>query len=196
MAFRFVAFLGDSITEGFGITAQPWPQLVQSRRAGQNFAANNLADSGDKVADMAAIFEESVVTAGGVSRGYTDVVFLIGTNDLPDGTAAATIWGTIQTKANVARNAGLGVVLCTIVPRKNGASWDAALQTRLETLNALILDAPNGDVPGAIVVDLYTDMGDSDPAELNATLDSGDGLHPNAAGHIQMADSFDAAVPW
>jgi lysophospholipase L1-like esterase len=43
---------------------------------------------------------------------------------------------------------------------------------------------------------MYAAMGDPlDAAALNSAYDT-DGLHPNAAGHVHMADTIDAAVPW
>jgi lysophospholipase L1-like esterase len=189
---RFVAFLGDSITEGFGMNTKPWPQIIHERRDGTGFAIANHANSGEKASAMATRYDNQVA-----GRGYTAVVFGPMTNDLPDGTTGAAIYATILAKAQAAQAEGMEVVLCTTLPRKNGAAYSGPLQTELDALNALLLAAPSEDLPGAYVVDFYTAMGDAGDADALKLTWTSDGLHP-LGGDAQeaMADAFDAAVPW
>jgi lysophospholipase L1-like esterase len=187
---KFVAFLGDSITEGFGITTKPWPQLIHERRAGTNFAIANHANSGEKIADICTRYDDQVA-----GRGYTHVVFGPLTNDFPDGTTGAVIYAALLVKAQAALAAGMGVVLCKTLPRKNGAAYSGGLQTQVDAFNALLEDAPNADLPGAYVVDFYTAMGDPGDAQALKLVWTSDGLHPiHADAQEAMADEFDASV--
>lgn len=105
--------------------------------------------------------------------GYS--ALLIGTNDVGQGVAAATI------KANIAAIAGLlhNPRVCTIPPR--GATGDKEA-TRQE-VNAWILSE------FARPIDLEDALGDGE-GSLKEELDSGDGVHPNATGYGVIADEF------
>lgn len=188
---RRVACIGDSITEGFGVTTQPWPQLIQSRRVDQNVAVKNLANSGEKVALFVSRYYAEVQ-----GRKYTDVVFGPITNDLPDGTTGAAIYAAILPAFLAAKADGSRVYTCTTLPRKNAAAYSMALETERVDLNTR-LRAANADVPGIIMIDF--DLAIRDPADISAMqsgFHTGDWLHPNNAGYIAMADRFDIDVSW
>lgn len=184
--------LGDSITEGGSVlSGSPnWPELLQTARAGSphRFSVTNAGKSGD-------------TSTGALDRwttqyrhhGYKRVIICIGTNDLAEGVSAPTIFTNIQTIAYQAQADGIEVVVCTVLPRKNGPSYSSDLQARLDALNTSIRALP---VNGFLVADLYANMGGTDPQELRASYDWGDHLHPNASGHLKIRDLILAAVTW
>lgn len=146
-----VCVIGNSISEGFSPATRGWSSYLVAAhvKAGEDFSAKNVAESGDKVANAQTVFDREL--AGSRLRGCTHVAFLIGTNDLPDGTAAATIYATINTMASSVETQGRTALLLKILPRGTGASWSTGLQTRLEALNALLAARA-----GSTVVDTYT----------------------------------------
>lgn len=129
---RLVA-VGDSITAGFAPATYGWTVPLASLNGSADFGVKNVAVPGHKVADAATVFGKEVR-----GRGATHVAFLIGTNDLPDGTSAATIYAAINGMATVAEAEGAHVLLLGLLPRGTGASFTAARErTRLD-LNALL----------------------------------------------------------
>lgn len=187
MTARFLLGLGDSIMAGGPILngAPNVIELLQTRRRGERFSAHNAGIGGYTSANLKTLWETSY--RGG---SYTHLLILIGTNDLASGVASATIIANIDSIVTQALEDGLDVTLCTILPRKNGASYSAGLQTRLEEVNAWILARED-----VTAVDTYVAMGDTDPMALKASYDT-DGLHPNATGHVHWADTVDATVSW
>jgi hypothetical protein len=197
--------VGDSLTEAFFSSATtaklPWPARLVSRQLfSLNLGVKNVADSGDTVADARVVFDAEVR-----GRGCTHVAFLIGTNDLAVGTAAATIYASTMTMATVAQAEGARVLLLLIVPRGNGAGYSADLETRRGALNELFRDAGSTDLtpgPGEhapVVVDTDAGLADGvNPEDLAAAYDDGDGLHLSGTiltgGHERVAFLVQEAV--
>lgn len=192
--FQFVAFLGDSITEGSNLTAQPWPQLVVSRRAGDNLAGANHANSGEQLAQIALRYTNQVK-----NRGYHTVVIGPIVNDIPGAVSGAAIYAALLTLCQEIQADGHALVISTTLPFKNAAGYDTVgNETKRQALNTLIRAAPSGDLPGAVVVDMDVALRSAgDATVLDATyVSGGDYLHPNNAGQAAMADVVDAAVSW
>jgi lysophospholipase L1-like esterase len=197
--YRELRCLGDSITEGIAGQSGPWCPLLAERRSGTNFAALNEGLGGDTSTGLLVRWAADIRPYVG-SPLRTKVLILIGTNDLASGVAAATIYANIRTLALQAQEDGMEVVLLTVLPRSLAASYSGDLQARLDALNALILAAPtNPDlalrIPGALVVDTYTAMGEpGTPVQLRTTYTSGDGLHLNSVGNAALANAVDDAL--
>lgn len=129
-----VCIVGDSITAGFSPATRGWGVPLQALNAGgADWGVKNIAYSGDKVAQARIRFDSDIP-----GRVCTWVLFLIGTNDLPDGTAAATIYTGIAAMAVAAETGGSRVMLLSVLPRATGASFTAALETRRVALNVLL----------------------------------------------------------
>jgi lysophospholipase L1-like esterase len=126
--------------------------------------------------------------------GASDAIVLEGINDIgaADATADQIIGGLEQLVTRL-HAAGMQVLLGTITPiggiKTPGYATSAADATRL---------AVNRFIRGANAADGYVDFDralrdPANPSRLNPAFDSGDHIHPNAAGRQAMADAVDLA---
>ena len=123
--------------------------------------------------------------------GVTDVLLVEGLNDLgnhPELTAERLIEGLTELIMR-AKHAGVRVHLGTLTPtggtsRPHGSAGTAE---RRHAVNTWILEQKLADS----VFDFYGAVRDpEDPDRLAAAYDSGDHLHPNAAGYAALADAI------
>lgn len=191
-----VCVVGDSITAGFSPSTAGWTDPLAALNAGTNFGAKNVAHSGDQIASAQALYASECQ-----GRGYTWVAFLIGTNNLPGGDSAASMWAGTRLMVDAARadtsgrDGGARVLLLGLLPRGTGASWSSGLGTRLLAYNALMEDYADGE--NIIYVDTYNALlepASSPPTLAAAAGGATDGLHPNNAGQGMIAAAVQAAV--
>ena len=200
-----VAF-GDSITDGYhtpiGAYAR-WPDFLGRRLAesGRPMAVVDAGIGGNRVLTdvpnlwqgISALkrFDHDVLS---LPRVHT-VILLEGINDIgndagPDGTplvAQALVEGYRQLIRR-AHAAGLRIVGCTLLPGKGSGYFTAAHEDMRQAVNRWIRSS--GEFDG--VIDFDRAMRDPADAErLRADYDSGDHLHPNAAGMQAMANAID-----
>jgi acyl-CoA thioesterase I len=174
-----VVFLGDSITEGWGMKA-----TEKTPQRGEFFPGKpylNRGISGQTSPQMLVRFQQDVV-----SLKPKVVVILAGTNDLAQNTGPETqdeIGANIANMVELARAAGIKVVLCSVLPSSE-FWWHKGLQPapKIRALNEWIKDyAAKNNV---VYVDYYTPMVNADGGLK--TEYSPDGVHPNAAGYGLM----------
>lgn len=193
-----IACLGDSITAGG--SGYAWPSILaatlQTERPSR-FQVDNFGIPGDTAANMVSRWRSSIR-----GKGYHVVVVLAGTNDLTNGTSAATLWGYLSTIADEARADSMRVVLLTLLPRHGtflGSTlvprmdWSSDLQMRLESVNASI--RAWWVSTGTVAVDTYAVMGDARDLTYMAEGYNGDGLHPNPTGYAVIAAAVRPALP-
>jgi lysophospholipase L1-like esterase len=157
---RTTVFMGDSIT-----TWWPLPN-------------NNRGIGGQRSSDMLARFSTDVL-----GHGYARVVILAGTNDIwfpIVGSDQAVL--QIEAMAQMARAAGIEVVLCELPPMilNQGAFYPAEM-----SLNVAIADFAMTN--GYLLVDYYTPMF-GHPEYFN------DGVHPNATGYAVMEAALSSVI--
>lgn len=208
---RAVVAFGDSITEGSGSDGDTEPARYPERLA-ERLRAAPRAGSGAVAVVNAGIggnrlladktgpsglerFERDVLRQSGVSH----VLILIGVNDigygsfagiLPDVLApsAEQLATGLQSLVNRAHAHGVKVLLGTLLPFKGAGYWNERNEAKRQTLNTWIRTQRSADG----VVDFDAALRDAtDPQVLNAAYDSGDHLHPNAAGTQAMAQAVD-----
>jgi acyl-CoA thioesterase-1 len=182
-----VVFMGDSITEGWGLKATP-----ASPARGEFFPGKpyiNRGISGQTTPQMLVRFRQDVVLLK-----PKVVVLLAGTNDIAENTGKETIeeiGNNIASMSELARANGIRVVLCSILPASD-FHWHKGLEPapKIRALNAWMKDyaAKNGFV----FVDYYSPMANSDGG-LKSEL-SPDGVHPNKAGYDLMAPLAEAGI--
>lgn len=197
-----VCIVGDSISAGFFPATRGWAVDLAVLNAGKDFGVKNTAVSGDKIYNVSTNLDAHTRFAQDVrARGCTWVAFLIGTNDLPDATTATVMWngnagaGGLKALVDAARGEGARVLLLAVLPRGTGAAWTTALGTKLTTFNASMQAYANGTT--IIYVNTYTPMlepASNPPRLLLAGGGATDGLHPNNAGELIIAQTVQAAV--
>lgn len=174
-AARTVVFLGDSLTAGYGLpdpASEAYPALIAARlrAAGSTWKVVNAGISGD-------------TTAGGLRRidwtlrAPVDVlVVALGANDglrgVDPAVTAANLRGIIERAR--ARHPAVRILLAGMqLPPELGAAHTAAF--------ARVFPDVAAATGAALVPFLLAGVG-GDP-----TLNLGDRIHPNAAGHAVMA---------
>jgi len=216
-AVRVVAMFGDSITDGFmGVAGLPLPSTAPigqdtrypdflQRRAQQKrlpLAFVSAAISGNRLLAGPALPMFGPPGNSRVQRdvlslpGVTDAIVLIGINDLgfsmsPAKTGQELIQG-LATVVQQLKGAGLRVMLGTLTPAL-GTTYGAAhgravIDEERNKVNAWIRSSGYADA----VVDFDACLRDpANPSRLLPAYDSGDHLHPSAAGYNAMAECVD-----
>lgn len=206
-----IVVLGDSITDGHGATTDGndrWPDVLARRlqqhpalrRFGvlnQGIGGNHLLTDGLGPSALAR-FDRDVLAQTGVRY----VIVLEGVNDLGGLARAAEVsaaahsalvqrvtaaYEQLIARAHAHR---LRIIGCTILPYIGSVYYHPgpASEADRQAVNAWIRAAGHFDA----VVDLDRVMQDPDhPGQLLPKFDSGDHLHPSAAGYAAMA----GAVP-
>jgi acyl-CoA thioesterase I len=182
-----VVFMGDSITEGWGMKA-----TATSPGRGEFFPGKpyiNRGISGQTTPQMLVRFRQDVILLK-----PKVVVLLAGTNDIAENTGKETIeeiGNNIASMSELARANGIRVVLCSVLPASD-FHWHKGLEPapKIKALNAWMKDyaAKNGFV----YVDYYSPMANSEGG-LKAEL-SPDGVHPNKAGYDLMGPLAEAGI--
>ncbi|HKD98178.1 MAG TPA: GDSL-type esterase/lipase family protein, partial [Micromonosporaceae bacterium] len=115
-------------------------------------------------------------------------VLELGINDiLLWGDTAANIVTELHQVALQLHEAGLRVVVCTLMPWKGWRTWTEARDKERLAVNAYIRSTTDFDA----VVDLDAVMRDVDePDRLTFRYDSGDHVHPNDTGYQAIANAM------
>jgi lysophospholipase L1-like esterase len=190
-AQRSLVAFGDSITE-LGGNYTRWSDQL----AGAGLTVVNAGVGGGALSAI-GLFG----TPPGVERAQqvlaepnvTDLMMLIGTNDLGFGISGAKFLASLDTVLTEAQQKGVQVYVGTIPPR-TGYGWSAANEAQRSYVNSQLRGTWLRS-RGAILVD--TDAVLRDPAKPTRLLpgyDSGDGLHPNALGEARIGRAFLSVV--
>lgn len=204
-----IVVLGDSITDGFNSSAR-WTDIFQRRvdalPASQRRAVINEGITANALTDPPR--SDALLGGGpsGVSRlsrdvlsqaGVSEVVILLGTNDLWFGAPASEVIAGYQQAITQVHAAGLPIIAMTLLPRSTDKDeyWSPADQANLQAVDHWILTsgAFNAVINTAqVVASVYN--GQCDPNTMFAPFDSGDHLHPNAAGQTAIANFINPKV--
>jgi lysophospholipase L1-like esterase len=208
-----VVALGDSITDGVGSPLDAdarYPNDLARRfaaRAGATLSVVDEGIGGNRVLDdtpccgpgAVARFRRDVLSQPGVR----DVILLEGINDIGQSqsrgalsaphtpVSALQIVEGYERIIAMAHAAGVRVFGATLTPFRGAHVWTPAGEAKREAVNAWIRSsgAFDGVIDFAAAV---TDPGH--PQRLAPVFDSGDHLHPDAAGYRAMARAVDLAA--
>lgn len=199
-----VVAYGDSITDGQGSPRnlnQRWPDFLARRLlagtlqplgvVNRGISANSLLNdypSGLLAGrDGLERFDRDVMATAGVRAvvillGINDIVYSPSTSPIP----AQNLIAGYQQLAARARLRGLAVIGATLPPFGGHAYFTPQREAVRETVNAWMRSA----VPFDALADFDLALRDPDaPQRLLGRFDSGDKLHPNAAGYEAMAQA-------
>ncbi|MDA8044157.1 MAG: GDSL-type esterase/lipase family protein [Actinomycetota bacterium] len=199
-----IVVVGDSITDGFNASIS-WTDVLQSRIDMLPVSLRRaVVNEGITANALTSAVHTDALTGGGpsgVSRlprdalsqpGVSEVVLALGTNDLWFGATAAEVIAGYTSAIAEAHAAGKRIVGMTLLPRSSSATeyWSPTDQQELEVVNRWIVGsgAFDGLIDAATAVaDIYNRS--CDPHAMFAPFDSGDHLHPDAAGQTAIADA-------
>ena len=170
-----IAFLGDSLTSGFGLlTNQAFPAKIEALFAAEGYGEVEAINAG-VTADT---------TAGGLRRVEqvleSDVRILVvalGGNDALRGLTVAQTHDNLAAIINLARNRGLAVVVCGMeAPTNLGEDYREGFRAVYQRLRA--------EFPKDVVhIPFLLDGVAGQPA-----LNQADGIHPNEEGAQKIAE--------
>jgi lysophospholipase L1-like esterase len=209
-----IAVVGDSITDGHGVisnTDTRWTdklaERLKSSAATRGIAALNLGIGGNCLADAclgpsaAARFQRDVIARSGVQyliilEGVNDLGMLTRDSPVPPEEHRALVKrviGALAEMAAQARERGIKVIGGTIMPYGGSGYYhpDGANEADRRAINEWIRAPGNVDA----VVDFDALMREpAQPNRLRKEFDSGDGLHPSAAGYRFMGEAVPLAL--
>jgi lysophospholipase L1-like esterase len=191
LAASTVVAVGDSITDGANLatdTDTRWPDYLAARIAPAGLAVANAGVNGDTVTGsspgIAARWSRDVLAVPG-ARAIIDEG---GINDLRLGVTATALEAAQTSLIASAHTAGLKILLTTITPCSGASSCTAGFETQRQAYNAWVRAGTTADG----FVDFDHAIGNA--AALAAAYDSGDHLHPNAAGQDMLANAVDPSL--
>jgi lysophospholipase L1-like esterase len=201
-----VVTFGDSITDGYNTPTgayATWPDDLARRLAG-SLGVVNAGIGGNRVlTDVPNIWQGVSALKrfdhDALSRpGVRDVILLEGINDIgnnagPGGAplTAQDLINGYQALIAKAHAAGVRIIGATMLPDSGNGYFTAPAEAIRQAANAWI--RTSGAFDG--VIDFDKVMQDpSNPVALNPGYDSGDHLHPNAAGMQAMANAIDLSL--
>ena len=182
-----VAWVGDSIVYGNGsIPLDPPSRLTDLQPARPVF---NSGVGSNVIASCGARYNTDI------AGKYQTLIWSCGVNDMAAGTAGATAATAAQVFLADARARGMKVIITGIMPWKNSAGWTLAKQTETVAYNSAMSTWAGAN--GAFYVPTIASMGggSGDADILLGAYDSGDLIHPNAAGALQFATLVNAVTP-
>jgi lysophospholipase L1-like esterase len=198
-----VVTFGDSITDGYNTPTSAyatWPDDLARRLAGANpLGVVNAGIGGNRVLTDVPNIWQGISAIKRFSHdalsqpGVRDVILLEGINDIgnnagPNG-APLTVQDLIDGYRNLiaqAHAAGVRIIGATMLPDLGNGYYSDSAEAIRQAANDWI--RTSGEFDG--VVDFDKVMQDpANPIALNPSYDSGDHLHPNAAGMQAMANA-------
>lgn len=181
-----VAWVGDSIVYGNASLPLDPPSRLTDLQPTRPVINAGVGSTG--VASCGARYLASYT-------GVQTLIWSCGVNDLATGSAGATLATAAQVFLADARSRGIKVIITGVMPWKNSVGWTLAKQTETVAYNSAMSTWAGAN--GAFYVPTIASMGGGggDADVLAVAYDSGDLIHPNSAGALQLATLVSAQSP-
>lgn len=174
-----VIALGDSITSGYA--------GALSSALGSSYTTLNYGVGGQNSTSIKARWETYRTM-----YDVASVAILAGYHDVNSGATSSAVLANLTAMYDEAIADGTQVVPCTLTPVAGVAGWTVAKTTVLEEVNTGIRDYCT--LHSITCVDLHASALNDGAGNLAAIYDSGDHLHPNAAGQTLIANAVKAVI--
>jgi lysophospholipase L1-like esterase len=209
-----VVTLGDSITDGYGSTADAnrrWPDVLAERLVAAH-AALGVVDAGISGNRVLHDMPEAQFGPAALARfdrdvlavpGATSVILMESINDIGHPTSAGLpeqavsaedITSAMRQIADRAHEHGLKIYGATLTPYADtvfAGYFSPAGEAKRQAVNAFVRDSRTFD--GVIDFDAVV-RDPAHPDHILAAYDFGDHLHPNDAGYKKMGEAVDLAL--
>jgi lysophospholipase L1-like esterase len=196
-----VAILGNSITDGFGVTNDAFTRWTDA------LTTNLLAHARtSKVGVLNGGIGAGNLVSGGVSTpgsqrykrdlfdhaGVKWIIIFIGVNDIGNNsncsaTNSTNVINAYTTIADSARARGIKVYGATITPYNGNSYYSVNSEACRQTVNTWIRTTPKYDA----VIDFDKTIRNPSDTTRILTAYNNDGLHPNITGYALMGNSID-----
>jgi lysophospholipase L1-like esterase len=201
MAAGTVVALGASITGGIGSDIDKndrWTNGLAQRlvKAGRGVGVLNSGISGDNALNDDGgpngqrRFDSDVIAQSGV--GWTIVSDFPINNFGDDPSTAAEPIAALKQFIARAHEKGIKVLCSTLTPFKGAAAWTPDGEAGREAYNAFVIGRTSGC--DGVVDQAKATSDPANPEQYLPAFNSGDSLHPNAAGHAAIANSINLAL--
>ena len=188
-AQRSIVALGDSITERTGGSVTGGYDRWTDRVSDTGVVIANAGVSGGALGRPGLFGTVPATTRASAllaEPNVTDLVILLGTNDLDLGSSGPAVLGALDNVLAQARSRGVTAWVGTILPRAN-PQWSAYQEREREFVNAWLKTVWLTSRGGRLIDTEAAVRDPSVPTRLRLAYDSGDHLHPNAAGEAALA---------
>ena len=184
---RTIVGVGDSIMAGgHGGVTSPFFNLYATNTKVQCNAIN-LGVGGSRIANVRNLDTKvlEIVRKPLYTGGKVIVVIHVGTNDLGDGTSAATVLAGLYEYAALLKTNGARVVIDTILPRQDALEATYGINASRAVINAALRTTVGTRFHGLVDFDTSANMGqDASPNSLTY-YDAGK-IHPTQVGHNEL----------
>jgi lysophospholipase L1-like esterase len=184
---RLVNWVGDSIVGGVGSTPDTPPRQLQAALPGRQVVNGGVPS--DTTTLCAARWNSTYKTTPAKV-----LIWSCGVNDAATDVSGATALANATAVWTDAVSRGMRVIITGIMPWKTSLSWTSGRQTQADiyTAGAQAWAAANSQT---FVDTTSMGGGGSDPLILQAAYNSGDAIHPSAAGATALKSLVAGANP-
>lgn len=182
-----VAWVGDSIVYGNASLPLDPPSRLTDLQPTRPVLNSGVGGNG--VASCGARYTATI------AGNFQTLIWSCAVNDLATGSNGTTLATAAQVFLADARSRGMKVIITEVTPWKNSAGWTLATQTQTDAYDSSMQAWAAGN--GAFWVATQPSMGGGggDADVLAVAYNSGDLIHPNSAGALQLATLVFAQTP-
>jgi lysophospholipase L1-like esterase len=178
------SYVGFVTGDSFSNDSNEWPFLLSSS------TMYSTAIGGQQLVQMVTTFE-SQLDQYIADENIDFAIIQGGVNDVSDAVTLDMMQSAVTSMVSTALSREIPTLVMNIAP------WTNATQAERDEIDAYNawLNPIFGAGSQTAVVDIYTPLVDPNALQqLNPIYDSGDGLHPNQAGHLLIADTVDSVI--